>query len=277
MRARGVPRLVSCARRRKRPDHAVAAVQGPRVRGELPPGGAVSRADAGPRPGAEPEGEPARQPDRRGRQPPRAQSAAADVPRQGQVHLHRPALQHRQRGLGLQRPRELAHDEGVVRPRGRPRRPHPPRQVVLHDAAAPEAATGTAGRGRRDLRLHRRQRGAPAPLPHGRGVRGGELRRQHRLAKALRLQRYGRFSLRHARPHSELRAIPGVFLRPQDSPNAGTGSGLQEPGRRPARPLEGAGPIREQTVFGWTIHHHRPQGSGTDCRGRCSPSCWTRA
>ena len=49
-------------------------------------------------------------------------SAAAPLPGQGQVHLHRPALQHRQRGLDLQRQRHAPHVPGMDRPgRGRAR------------------------------------------------------------------------------------------------------------------------------------------------------------
>ena len=49
----------------------------------------------------------------------------------------------------------------------------PPRQVVLHDAAAPQAPARTAPGGRGDLRVHRRQRGASSAMSDGRGVRGG--------------------------------------------------------------------------------------------------------
>jgi hypothetical protein len=44
----------------------------------------------------------AEQPGRAGQQPARAESLAAALCRQGEVHLHRPAVQLRQRRLGLQ-------------------------------------------------------------------------------------------------------------------------------------------------------------------------------
>ncbi len=48
-------------------------------------------------------GQQHRQPHHPRRQPRSAEEPAARVRRPGEVHLHRPALQHRQRGLGLQR------------------------------------------------------------------------------------------------------------------------------------------------------------------------------
>lgn len=48
------------------------------------------------------------------RQPGGAQGAAAYPRRQDRLHLHRPALQYRQRRLVLQRQRALAADERVA-------------------------------------------------------------------------------------------------------------------------------------------------------------------
>ena len=84
---------------------ATAPLQGEGLRREPPPCRAFPRTAAGAREGAEREGEPPRQPDRPRRQPGRAEVPAADLPRQGEVRLHRPALQHRQRALGRQRQR----------------------------------------------------------------------------------------------------------------------------------------------------------------------------
>ena len=50
---------------------------------------------------------------------------------------------------------------------GRSRRPHPSRQMVLHDDAAAEIAARIAARRRRDLRLDRRQRSASAAVFDG--------------------------------------------------------------------------------------------------------------
>ena len=214
-RARSKARRGSAGCRRDRPGragcngvekqvHAVAAVQGQGARREPPSGGAVPRADAGPVTGTEPEGQPARQPDRRGRQPRRVEGAAADLSRQGQVHLHRSALQHGQRGVGLQRPGQLPHDARLAGQGRRPRGPDAARQVVLHDAAPPEAAARAALRRRRNLRVHRRQRGAPAASPHGRGVRGGEFCRDHDLAEDFLSEEHGKALLGGSRLHSRL-------------------------------------------------------------------------
>ncbi len=200
---------------------ATAPLQGEGLRRKPPSGRALPRAAAGAWEGAEREGEPARQPGRPRRQSGRAEVPAADLPRQGEVRLHRPALQHGQRGLGLQRQRELAPHAGLAGPRGGPGRPDPPRQVVLHDAAPPEAPARAAPRGRGDLRVHRRQRGPPPAEPDGRGVRGGELRGDRHLGEGVCAQEQREVPLGEPRFRGGVREEEGVF--PEEPASADEG------------------------------------------------------
>ena len=73
----------------------------------------VAELSCAPRPQAG-EGRSNGEPHRPGRQPARAESPAAALCRQGQVHLHRPAIQHRQRRLGLQRQRQQRGNQEVA-------------------------------------------------------------------------------------------------------------------------------------------------------------------
>ena len=170
--------------------HADAGVQGqtpclrPSPDGSLPPAGSGPHAVGRLRRGG-------RQPDRSRRQSRRAEGAAAALRRAGEMRLYRPALQHRERGLGLQRQGERSADArmaGAERGGGR-RGPGAPRQVALHDVAAPATAQGAAGGRRGDLRVDRRQRIAPFAYDDGRDFRRGQLLcRSHAKSHAHRSQ-----------------------------------------------------------------------------------------
>ena len=105
-----------------------------------------------------------RQPPCSRREPRCAEGAAAVLSRPGQVHLHRPAVQHEERVRALRRqPRTLA--------------------VADDGAAAPAVAARAAQRRRVDLGDDRRQRGALPQGVDGRGVRTTELHNLVRLAE----------------------------------------------------------------------------------------------
>ena len=98
---------------------------------------------------------------RRGRQPRRAPLARR--PRAGGPGLHRPAVQHRSL---IRLPRRLLSRDG--------------RRLGDDDAAPARGGARRAGRDRRDLRQHRRQRAGAAAAADGRGVRAGAVPRADR-------------------------------------------------------------------------------------------------
>ena len=84
------------------------------------------------------------------RELPRAPDAALHPPRQGRLHLHRPAVQHRREGLEVQQRLR------------RGRRPLPPLEVAGVHGAPPAAREGAAEPGRLGPDRHDRREGVPA-------------------------------------------------------------------------------------------------------------------
>ena len=87
------------------------------------------------------------------RELPRAPDAALHAPRQGRLHLHRPAVQHRREGLEVQQRLR------------RGRRPLPPLQVAGVHGAPAAAREGAAQPGRLGPDRHDRREGVPAAGP----------------------------------------------------------------------------------------------------------------
>ncbi len=106
-----------------------------------------------------------RQPADPGRQPARPQGADPVLRGSGQVHLHRPAIQHPERVRALRR-------QAGAQP------------VAVDDVPAPGAFARIVGRGWLDLGDHRRQRGALPQGVDGRGVRAQAFHRRDHLAEA---------------------------------------------------------------------------------------------
>ena len=87
------------------------------------------------------------------RELPRPPDAALHAPRQGRLHLHRPAVQHRREGLEVQQRLR------------RGRRPLPPLQVARVHGAAAAAREGAAQPRRLGPHRHDRREGVPAARP----------------------------------------------------------------------------------------------------------------